>query len=54
MRVLALDDVKAALTRQGLQGVGSTPAEFGAYIKTELAKWSKAFTDLGLQAAQIH
>jgi tripartite-type tricarboxylate transporter receptor subunit TctC len=53
VRILPLDDVKAALARQGFEGVGSTPEEFGAYIKAELAKWSKLFTELGLQIEQI-
>ena len=39
--------------QQGFEGVGSTPEEFGAYIKAELAKWSKLFRELGLQIEQI-
>jgi tripartite-type tricarboxylate transporter receptor subunit TctC len=53
VRILAMDDTKAVLTRQGLEGVGSTPEEFGAYIRSELAKWSRAFKELGLQAEQV-
>jgi len=53
VRILPLDDVKAALAKQGLEGVGSTPEEFGAYIKAELAKWSKLFKELGMQIEQI-
>ena len=33
-------DVKAGLTAQGFEPVGSTPAEFGAYIKSEITKWT--------------
>jgi tripartite-type tricarboxylate transporter receptor subunit TctC len=53
VRVLPLDDVKAALAKQGFEGVGSTPEEFGAYIKAELAKWSKLFKELAMQIEQI-
>ena len=53
VRILTLDDVKAALVKQGLEGVGSTPEEFGAYVRSEVAKWSKAFRELGLQPEQV-
>ena len=53
VRILPLDDVKAALAKQGFEGVGSTPEEFGAYIKAELAKWSKLFKELAMQIEQI-
>ena len=43
----------ASLTRQGFEGAGGTPEEFGAYIKAELAKWSKLFKEIGLQADQL-
>jgi tripartite-type tricarboxylate transporter receptor subunit TctC len=52
-RIVVLEDVKAALTRQGFDGVGGTSEEFGDYIKAELAKWSKLFKEIGLQAEQI-
>jgi tripartite-type tricarboxylate transporter receptor subunit TctC len=52
-RIVVLEDVKAALTRQGFEGNGGTPEEFAAYIKAELAKWSKLFKEIGLQADQI-
>lgn len=53
VRILALDDVKSALAKQGFEGAGSTPEEFGAFIKAELAKWSKIFRELGLQIEQV-
>ena len=42
-----------ALIKQGLQPVGSTPDAFGAYIKSELAKWTRVFRETGLQAEQV-
>ena len=53
VRILPLDDVKSAMARQGFEGVGSTPEEFGAYIKAELVKWSKIFKEIGLQIEQV-
>ena len=40
--VTALDDreVKASLTKLGVDLVGNTPAEFDAYIKSEIPKWA--------------
>jgi tripartite-type tricarboxylate transporter receptor subunit TctC len=53
LRILALDDVKSALGKQGFDGAGSTPEAFGAYIKAELAKWSKLYKQIGLSIEQI-
>lgn len=38
--ILRQPDVKEVLGAQGIEIIASTPAEFGAYIKTELAKWA--------------
>ena len=45
----ALDspDVKDSMVKQGLDPAGGTPEEFGAYIKSELAKWSKVVRTAG-------
>lgn len=53
VRSLALPDVKELLDKQGLEPVGSTPGEFAAHIKAELAKWSKVFREAGLQGEQL-
>jgi tripartite-type tricarboxylate transporter receptor subunit TctC len=37
---LALPDVKERLAQDGSDPMGSTPTQFGAYIKSEIAKWS--------------
>ena len=50
---LATPDVREALLKQGLEPVGSTPAEFGAYTKSELAKWTKVFKETGMQGTQV-
>jgi tripartite-type tricarboxylate transporter receptor subunit TctC len=40
-KVLALPDVRAALTAQGFEVTGGTPDQFGDYIKREIAKITK-------------
>jgi len=41
VRALALPDVKERLNNVGFDLVGGTPEAFGAYIKTEIKKWTK-------------
>ncbi len=40
LRALKLPDVKERLEYVGFEIVGSTPAAFGAYIKSEIRKWA--------------
>ena len=40
MVVLALPDIRERLVHEGSEPLGSTPAQFGAYIKAEIAQWS--------------
>jgi tripartite-type tricarboxylate transporter receptor subunit TctC len=39
--LLNMPEVKETLFKQGIEAAPSTPEEFGAYIKSEIAKWSK-------------
>ncbi|MBI1965275.1 MAG: tripartite tricarboxylate transporter substrate binding protein [Betaproteobacteria bacterium] len=41
VKALRLPDVKERLGNVGFELVGSTPEQFGAYIKSETAKWAK-------------
>ncbi|MGZ5154754.1 MAG: tripartite tricarboxylate transporter substrate binding protein, partial [Burkholderiales bacterium] len=34
----------------GMEPVGNTPEEFDAYIKSEIAKWSKVVKQAGIKA----
>lgn len=43
-------DVKPRLAADGSDAVGNTPAEFGAHIRSEVAKWAKLVKQLGLKA----
>jgi tripartite-type tricarboxylate transporter receptor subunit TctC len=40
VKALASSDVKEKLAIQGAEPLGSTPDEYGAYIKSELARWA--------------
>jgi tripartite-type tricarboxylate transporter receptor subunit TctC len=44
---LTTPDVKARFAKQGADVVASTPAEFGAFIKREIVKWTKVIKDAG-------
>lgn len=48
--VLQQRDVKDVLTRRGIEIVGSTPAEFTSFIKSEIGKWRRAATAAGIVA----
>lgn len=48
--VLNAPDVKQILFKQGLDVATGTPEAFGAYIKTETAKWAKVIKAAGAKA----
>ena len=48
--LLNAPDVKEALFRQGIEAAPSTPEDFAAYMKTEIAKWSKVVKASGAKA----
>lgn len=49
-RALNSADVKQMLFNQGLEVRTSTPAEFGAYLKSEFDKWAKVIVAAGIKA----
>jgi tripartite-type tricarboxylate transporter receptor subunit TctC len=49
-KILASPDVKEFLFGQGLDPAAGTPEQFGAYIKSETAKWAKVVKDSGARA----
>jgi tripartite-type tricarboxylate transporter receptor subunit TctC len=50
IKVLADPAVKEKLIAQGAEAVGSTPAQLGAIVKTELVKWKKVTKDAAIKA----
>jgi tripartite-type tricarboxylate transporter receptor subunit TctC len=49
VKAIALPDVRERLAVLGFDPVGSTPAEFGNWIKAELPKWSKVIREANLR-----
>src|SRR5450830_275700 len=47
MKALASSDVRAKMALQGAEPLGSTPAEYGAYLKSEIERWAKAVKQTG-------
>jgi tripartite-type tricarboxylate transporter receptor subunit TctC len=49
-KVLSLQEVKDRLVVLGAEIVASTPQEFGAFIKADIAKWGKLVREAGIKA----
>ena len=50
LKVLSIPDVKQRLDGVGFEAIGSTPEEFGAYIRSEVEKWTKVVRAAGVRA----
>jgi tripartite-type tricarboxylate transporter receptor subunit TctC len=48
VKILAMPDVREALSKAGAEPVGSTPEEFAAFIRSETQKWGAAVKQAGL------
>ena len=51
-QVLALPDIAANLREQGLEPVGSTPDEFGQFLRANAAMWKQLAQENGIRAEQ--
>jgi tripartite-type tricarboxylate transporter receptor subunit TctC len=51
--ILAAGDARESLLKQGFEPAGSTPAAFAAHIKSELAKWTGVFRELGIRGEEL-
>ena len=49
VKMLAQADVKERLATLGAEGVGSSPDEFRAFVKAEIAKWARVVKEAGLK-----
>jgi len=47
--VLAMPEIREKYLKGGFEPVGNTPAEFGAQIKADLARWSKVVKDANIK-----
>jgi tripartite-type tricarboxylate transporter receptor subunit TctC len=50
VRILHSPDVQGRLAADGSEAVGNTPEQFGAHIKSEVAKWGKVIKEAGIRA----
>jgi tripartite-type tricarboxylate transporter receptor subunit TctC len=50
LSALQLKEVRESLSRQGLDPTGSTPAEADAYLRSEIAKWTRVVREAGIRA----
>jgi tripartite-type tricarboxylate transporter receptor subunit TctC len=50
VKSLGSPDLKGKLTVQGLDAVGNTPEQFGAYIRAEIDKWTRVVKQTGARA----
>jgi tripartite-type tricarboxylate transporter receptor subunit TctC len=48
VKALSLTDVRERLQALGFDAVGSTPEEFGRWIKTEIPKWARVIRESNL------
>ncbi|MBM3341880.1 MAG: hypothetical protein FJY56_07190 [Betaproteobacteria bacterium] len=48
-RALASPDIKERLHRAGNEPVGSSPAEFAAFVRVEYDKWAKVIKQANLR-----
>ncbi len=49
-RIMRLPETQSRLANEGAKFRPNTPAEFGAFVKTEIAKWGKVIRDSGARA----
>jgi tripartite-type tricarboxylate transporter receptor subunit TctC len=47
LRVLAAPDFRSRITLEAVAPIGSTPEEFGNFIKSEIVRWAKVVRDSG-------
>jgi tripartite-type tricarboxylate transporter receptor subunit TctC len=50
VKLLHLPDVRERLLATGTEAAGTSPAEFAAYIKSEIVKWAKVIKESGARA----
>jgi tripartite-type tricarboxylate transporter receptor subunit TctC len=49
VKALALSDLRAKLADLGLEGIGNSPGEFAAIIKSEIPRWAKVIRESGIK-----
>jgi tripartite-type tricarboxylate transporter receptor subunit TctC len=49
VKALKLAEVRERLASQGAEPIGSTPEQYDAFVRTEIAKWQKVCKEAGIQ-----
>ena len=49
MRILQNAEIKDRLATQGLEAVGSTPQQYDAHLRAELAKYARIVKSAGIK-----
>ena len=49
LKVIAAPDVKERMSGLGMEVAGGTPEEFGALVKSDIAKWAKVIREAGIK-----
>jgi tripartite-type tricarboxylate transporter receptor subunit TctC len=49
LNTLKRQDVRDRFAADGGEPIGTTPEEFGAYIKAEIARWAKVIKQAGVR-----
>jgi len=50
VKILRMPDISERLSAQGSDPVGSSPDEFGAFMKSETAKWARVIKEANIRA----
>ena len=48
VRILSIADLREKTRSQGIELGGSTPEEFAAFLKADIAKWTKAIREMNI------
>jgi tripartite-type tricarboxylate transporter receptor subunit TctC len=49
VKAVALPELRAKLADLGMEGIGNSPDEFAAVIKSEIPKWAKVIKEAGIK-----
>jgi tripartite-type tricarboxylate transporter receptor subunit TctC len=49
LKILGTAEVKETLSREGYEPMGNTPEQFGALIRSEVARYAKLIKAAGIQ-----
>ena len=47
--ILSTPDARERLATEGVEAIASTPEQFGAFIRAQVAKWAKVVKNAGIQ-----